>query len=154
MTVVLSAFLLAACGQSDTGEVKINFAALDQTKPQSLKSVSGLSSQEPFGIWSQEKTVVFTFDKPLPKKFSLSIKAYAFGPNVDKNFKASSGSDSQNFTLPPNNPETKTMTLENTGKSKTLTIEIPAPTSPSDLQINSDSRKLGLALYELGIQPL
>lgn len=154
MVSILSAFLLTACGQSDTGAVEIKFASFDQTKPASLVKVTGLSNQEPFGIWSQAKTVSFEFDKPLPKKFSLSIRAYAIGPNVGKNFKASSGSDVQNFTLPANNPEVKTVTLNNSGKSKVLTIEVPEPTSPRDLQINDDGRKLGLAFYEMSIKPL
>lgn len=154
MVSILSAFLLTACGQSNIGEVEIKFAAFDQTKPPSLIKVTGLSGQEPFGIWSQAKTVTFEFDKPLPKKYSLSIKAYAFGPNVGQSFRASSGAGVQSFTLPANNPTTKTVTLENSGKSKILTIEIPKPTSPSDLNINSDARKLGLAFYELSIKPL
>lgn len=175
MTVVLSAFLLTACGQSDTGEVKtdtgalktatsvletdtgalkINFVAFDQTKPPSLKSVSGLAGQERFGIWSKEKAVVFEFDKPLPPKFSLIITGHVLGPNVGQNFKASVGSDVQVFTWASDKAETKTVTLENAGRSKTLTIEIPIPTRPIDLNMNKDGRKLGLAFYELSIQPL
>lgn len=154
MAFILSAFLLTACGQSDIGEVKIKFSAFDQTKPPSLIKASGLSNQEAFGIWSQAKTVSFEFDKPLPKKFSLSIRAYALGPNVGKAFKASSGSDVQSFTLPAHKPEVKTVTLTNSSKSKVLTIEVPEPVRPRDLQINNDERSLGLAFYEMSINPL
>lgn len=154
LATLLSVLLLAACGQSELGEVKLDFAAFDQTRPAALKNVAGLSDQEPFGIWSKDKMVTFEFDRALPKKFTLSLKGYAFGPNVGQEFRAMVGSKAQTFTLPANNPATITIALENSDKAKILSIEVPSPTRPRDLNLNQDGRQLGLAFYELSITPL
>ncbi len=118
----------------------------------SFVKVEGMSGTEPWGTWSEGKTVTLQFKEPLPSNFTLRLKAGAFGPNVGQDFTATVGGSSVKFKLGLWTPEDRLLRFTNTGGSNTLTIDVPHPTSPASLNNGvGDSRLLGMSLVDMGI---
>ncbi len=124
--------------------------------PNFLAEVSGMSGYEPWGRQSDANNgapVKFRFKKPLPSKFTLEIKANAFGPNLGKPIKVRVGSVEKTFIhKDAKNPGTYTLVFEGTKGADTIEIVSPVPTSPSELKISADTRKLGVSLISLKIR--
>ena len=119
-----------------------------------ISSTRGLSSAEPWGTWSSGAFVILEFSMPFPEKFTAHLVAYAFGPNVAKEFAAHVGGDSAiRFTLGPRLRK-KVLEFSNPKRSRIMKIEIPSPTSPKVLGLSGDERSLGTAFVELRIAPL
>jgi len=112
---------------------------------------TGLSPVESWGRWSEGKQVVFNFLKPLPKEFTLQLKALAFGPNIGQDFVATVGTSVVKFKLEAA-PQDIQLHFTNPTNSNTLTIDIPQPTSPASLNGGvGDQRLLGIGLIEMEI---
>jgi phosphoglycerol transferase len=125
--------------------------------PGVISSSEGLHSAEPWGRWSSGKSVTLEFAKPLPERFTIHLVAFAFGPNVGKEFVAHVGGSSVGFSLggfplSGASPEVKVIEFYNTDKTRTITIEIPFPTTPKEIGLSSDERRLGIGLSELSIK--
>lgn len=118
-----------------------------------LISYNGLSAPESWGAWSDSKKVVFEMASDLPKAFKLHLKANAFGPNVSQHFCLHVGLQEKFFTL-ASSPQEISLILKNIESVRTIIIDVPSPTSPKDLGLSSDDRKLGIAISELRIEPV
>jgi len=121
-----------------------------KTWPGTLINASGIAAPEDWGTWSVGKEVRLDFATELPKNFRLSFTARAFGPNVDRPFAFSVGPDKKEIVIGQDQKMLE-LSFQTDGHQKTLTIEIPEPTSPQKLGLNADGRQLGVALYELHI---
>jgi len=121
--------------------------------PGIISRASGLSRAERWGTWSDGDTVILEFVMPLPEKFTVHLVASAFGPNIGKEFTASVGDSATKFVLEAE-PKEKVLEFNNPEKSRTIKIDIPAPASPKELGMSSDSRKLGVGFLELRTVPV
>jgi phosphoglycerol transferase len=129
-----------------TNGVNIDFRK--ETFP--LVKIEGLSGQEEWGRWSVGDKVKISFMTALPKKFTLIIKANAFGPNIQNDFKVTVGRETKKFRLTPPN-DTISLDFNNVDNEKSIIIAIPKATSPKQLGISSDDRLLGIGLIELKV---
>jgi hypothetical protein len=134
-------------------EYNIDFSK--SSYPDYLIRVSGLSQREDWGRWTDANMgsiAKIKFKGLLPEKFTLELKASAFGPNIGIPIKIRVGSIEKKFTLP--DEKEKILSLDFKGVKNTDTIEIipPKPASPYEIDsINQDRRKLGLKLFYLKI---
>ena len=126
--------------------------------PDFLKSVTGLSTIEPWGRWTDSNesgtasTTTFVFKNPLPRKFGIQLEAQAFGPNIDQPILVKIGNEKETFFLKDSKMNTITLRLTNPNDSNAIDIVIPKPTSPKQLNVKSDdTRKLGIGLATLKI---
>jgi phosphoglycerol transferase len=112
---------------------------------------SGLSGPEAFGRWSDAKVVEVELANALPKKLSLELKLYAFGPNIGEQVTVAIGQQERHFVAPAG-LDTLKMDFETDGTQKLIRITIPKPTSPKQTGVGADERTLGLAFHELRIR--
>lgn len=115
-----------------------------------LVGFSGLFGPEPWGCWSNGKEVEFSFEEPLPDRFTLSLITKAFGPNAGQECAVRVGR-AQGVFVAEAEPVQINIELSNPDRSNRLVIEIPEPISPADLSNSTDHRKLGLGLCDLAI---
>jgi phosphoglycerol transferase len=137
----------------------LSSSTIDFTKftwPGVISNTEGLSSTEAWGTHSSSDTVILKFSKPLPEKFSIQLIATAFGPNVGKEFVARVGDSEVKFTLDAslNISQGRLLVFNNPKRASTFEIDIPLPTSPKELGMSSDERRLGISLTELRITPI
>jgi phosphoglycerol transferase len=142
----LNGFTLARVAGTYTIDFKIS------TWPGIISMTQGLSSAEAWGTWSSGNVVTLEFCTPLPEKFSVHLDAGAFGPNIGKEFVAHVGDSAVGFTLPSVHAES-VLNFSNPRRVRTITIDIPSPISPKKLGLSADERNLGMALFELRIEP-
>lgn len=116
-----------------------------------LTAARGLFPHENWGAWSSNKSVVLEFDNALPRNVIVHLTAIAFGPNVGKVFTMQLGSQAKTFSLSETAHEVS-IPFEDVAGAKTLTILIPNPTSPSEIGLSADERKLGIGLVELRVE--
>jgi len=125
--------------------------------PTFIAEVTGMSLYEPTVRWTDGPLVKFRFNQSLPKKFTLEIVAISFGPNLGLPIKVRVGREVKTFTIMPSVPTKDDvvykLTFETDGKSDTLEVIPPKPTSPRELDPKSeDKRKLGIAFISLKIK--
>lgn len=133
-------------------EESVDFRKLNL--PIFIKGLEGVSVPEPWGRWSDANlgdAILIKFAEPLPKSFTLVLRAQAFGPNIGRSVKVKVGDQSETVAFSGNLEERRIII-----KAKTLPMEIqiipPAPTSPKSLGMSADSRKLGILLERLFIE--
>lgn len=133
---------------------------IDFTKsgyPTFLAAVSGMSGHEAWGRWTdaaEGTTAKFRFNQPLPQKFTLEVKANAFGPNQGQPVKVRVGGLEREFVVKdPQAPELHLLSFEGVSGADTIEIVPPQPTSPKQLDPQSgDARLLGVSLVSLQIR--
>ncbi|MFZ5483241.1 MAG: DUF7024 domain-containing protein [Pseudomonadota bacterium] len=140
-------FVLARLATSDVVDFR------QAVWPGVVAKVTGLSNVEHWGTWSTGASVTLDFVRSLPKRFVLRMKARAFGPNVGKSFVLRVGGEAKYFYL-RTSTEDVTLEFENPEQLNSLSIEVPLPTSPKDIGLNGDTRKLGIGLNEMRIEPI
>lgn len=131
----------------------INFTRIGY--PSFILDVTGMSDHEEWGRWTDAnrgKLAKFTFTKPLPEKFILEIKAKAFGPNVGSHVKVRIGNMEKTF-VPKATDSVFEMQFSGVENADTIEIIPPKPTSPFELNVNKDKRKLGVGLVKMKIIP-
>jgi len=126
--------------------------------PDFLKSVNGMSTIETWGRWTDANesespmTAGFIFKNPLPQKFTIELKVQAFGPNIDQPITVKVGGQNEIFVLKDSKMSNIKLGFENSSNSDTIEIVIPKPTSPKQLNVQSDdTRKLGIGIASLKI---
>ncbi|WP_133166947.1 DUF7024 domain-containing protein [Solimicrobium silvestre] len=128
---------------------------IDFSKPLAggdLVHIKGLSNPESWGgSWSIDDNVELKFDTALPKKLTLHLTADAYGPNIGQNFVIMIGASRQTFNL-TNEARELIFNMETDGAQHVITIEIPQPTSPKQLGISEDARRLGIAMIRMKIE--
>ncbi len=118
-----------------------------------VSRLSGISGPEPVGRWSDGKAAEVDMVSPLPREFKLHIIGNAFGPNVGLPFSVRVGNVEKPFRLPETTANVY-LDFITDGKENSIIIEVPKPTSPEELGMSRDSRKLGILLKEITIIPL
>ena len=113
--------------------------------------VEGLSVSEPWGRWSDAKQVVFHFEQPLPRGLVVVLKARAFGINATLPFTLRVGDQATQFSAGPGFEQIN-LYLTTDGAQRSLSIEVPQPTSPEDIGTPGDPRKLGIGISELSLR--
>ncbi|HAS92527.1 MAG TPA: sugar translocase, partial [Clostridiales bacterium] len=129
---------------------------IDFTKnglPLFIKEISGLSGIEDWGRWSDANiapTVKVEFNETLPNSFSLLLNAIAFGPNAGKTLTINIVKQTYNVQIPEGNPFSLKIDINLNGQ-KTNIIEFlpPKPTSPQELGLSEDERKLGIGFVKI-----
>lgn len=122
--------------------------------PLFIKDLRGLSGEEPWGRWSDayvSSSIRFEFFEPLPDRFTLELEANAFGPNIGRDLKVNIGSRTYDAHIPEGN---FSVALDvDLGEEKANIIEFipPAPTSPKELGLSEDGRKLGIGFIRMRI---
>lgn len=139
------------CFSGISGSVGINFQ--EDISSQDILQVTGLSSPEPWGTWSDEKQVVLEFSSPLPEKFTLHLVASAFGPNVGKEIEIAVGGGTALVVLDAI-PKKTVAGIDNSRRSNRMTFYIPTPSSPMEQGVGDDDRKLGIGFVKLHIVPI
>jgi phosphoglycerol transferase len=144
--------------QSSQGQKAVNAIAegIDFTKkayPEFITEVTGMSGWEPWGRWTEGEKAAFRFDKPLPAKFTLIIKADAFGPNMNSPIRITVGTVQEELVIKESG-KTYRLPFDLKEQSDTVTIFVPHPISPLELKLpdNNDARKIGVGLIYLKIE--
>jgi phosphoglycerol transferase len=120
--------------------------------PEFVAKAEGISHTEAFGRWTDGPRTVITFKEPLPRKFDLTIKGAAYGPNINQPVKVTIGSVTQDLSFNSDlnvEPQSKRLTFNLDQPADRIELLIPQPSQPP----NGDVRKLGIALVELKIDP-
>lgn len=128
---------------------------IDFTKPgypTFIAEATGVSGHEPWGRWTDGNNAVFRFTQPLPKQFTLVIQTNAFGPNLGEVTKIKIGTAEQGFKITEQD-QTYHLNFNLTEPANTIEFLIPKPSSPKELQVGDDPRKLGIGLIKLQIFP-
>jgi phosphoglycerol transferase len=113
----------------------------------------GLSIVEPWGRWSEGKQVVLHFTQPLPRHVSVVLKGQAYGPNANLPFTMRIGGQQMVFRV-SSVPQDVNLMFTTDGAQRSLSIDIPQPTAPSEISPSADARKLGLGLIEIEVSAL
>ena len=122
--------------------------------PDFLKKLDGLSGVEPWGRWSDASvnpTVRLRFAQPLPAHFVLHMRVQGFGPNVGRPAQVTIGNETQTFS-PTAEPADYALSFNSQSGTNLIEIKPAKPTSPHDLGISGDGRKLGLGMERLWIE--
>jgi phosphoglycerol transferase len=128
---------------------------IDFTRPDFpvfVKNIVGLSVSEPWGRWSDSNlssTVRISFKDPLPNRFILVFNAQPFGPNSGHDLLVKLGTYTYKFKLIDGLYEYRIAIDLDGEKISNIDFSPPQPTSPQQLRIGSDSRKLGIGLIRL-----
>lgn len=150
MSTLLIAGLLYGCSEPQKPRM-IDFR--QKAYPAEVASVSGISKQEEWGRWTDADRAVIQFKKTLPSAFQLKLQtAWAFGPNQGLPFQVSAGGVQKEFKVSTQN-QLIVLDFEKVGKTDRLELIIPKPTTPKDLAMSDDMRKLGLGVVTLAIEP-
>lgn len=118
-----------------------------------FESISGVSSVEEWGRWSNENlapAVRLKFTQSLPKGFTLEIKARVYGPNIGKPVKIVVGDEQQDALFKNQYTVTK-IHFANTRNARDIVITPPHPQSPKDAGESIDERRMGIALVSMKI---
>ena len=120
--------------------------------PKLIEKSAGLFfPPEPWGNWTLGDKMELQFSAALPRKFELSLKARAFGPNVGQAFYIELGQSRIPFIL-KGEFQTVTLEVDNPFKLSNLNIYIPQATAPKSLGLGEDDRLLGMAIEEITIK--
>ena len=149
MSALLIAGLLCGCGDSPQTHF-VDFR--HKNYPVDVANVSGISHHEPWGRWTDGDRAVLRFTKPLPSTFQLKLQtAWAFGPNAGVLILVRAGSIQKEFTVTSLN-QLILVDFEGVVNADRLEFMIPHSTSPKELAVSDDPRKLGLGLVSLAIR--
>jgi phosphoglycerol transferase len=150
ISALLIVGLLYGCGDSKQTRM-VDFRVKDY--PADVASVSGFGDHEPGGRWTVEARAVLQFKKTLPSTFQLKLQTFsAFGPNAGIPILVRAGSVQKDFKVTGPN-ELILLDFEGVVNADRIEFVIPKPTSPKELAMSEDPRKLGLGLVSLAIGP-
>ena len=119
-----------------------------------LKEIHGLSRKEEWGRWSDAgvlPSVRFVFAEDLPDIFTLELEAIAFAPNIDKPLTIRIGSKTRTVSIPDGSFTVSVNVNLEGEKCDTIEFIPPAPTSPKELRLSNDGRKLGIGFIRMCI---
>ena len=147
---LLIAGLLYGCGDSKQTRM-VDFR--EPSYPADVASVSGISKHEPWGRWTDGALAVVQFKKTLPSTFQLKLQTTeAFGPNAGLPVLVRVGSIQKEFKVTKPD-QLIVLDFEGVVSADRIEFVIPKPTTPKELAMNEDLRKLGLGLVSLAIGP-
>ncbi|KQR85479.1 hypothetical protein ASG35_27230 [Burkholderia sp. Leaf177] len=123
--------------------------------PAFLRDESGLAFREPWGRWSDanvDSSVKLGFFEDLPQRFTLALTIVPFGPNAGKDLAVSIGEERYYLKMTPAASEVKIAVDLKGRRADSIELSPPLPTSPRELGLSSDLRKLGVGLIRLRIE--
>jgi phosphoglycerol transferase len=111
-----------------------------------------ISVAESTGRWTDGSPAVVKLNKALPKncKITLHIET-TFVSNVGQIFSVNIGNSVQNFSTPMAKSLVKFYFKDIPDNTYEISINIPNPTSPKDLKLSDDPRRLGIVLSKIEI---
>lgn len=115
-------------------------------------STSGLSSHEGWGTWSLGSEVVFEFSANIPSDFRLNLVAHAFTNNTNKDIYIQAGDTREKLHL-TTKVTTNSIVFQNVKQSNIIKFYVPCPTSPQEIGMSNDNRKIGIGFISLSIEP-
>lgn len=118
-----------------------------------VSSISGLNEYGSNVGYSTGKEVVIRFCEPLPERFKLSLKAYAIGPNVGRNFVISTGSRLNEFSLGGAAAD-RILEIVNPERSNVIKLRVPQPAAMESWGPKMDNTLFGVVLVDLRIDSL
>lgn len=158
--VLLPSFMAFINSLENGKRQKINFSDkklnIDFTQsyyPSFVEEVEGLSQHEAWGRWSDKNEsdeVLIRFKRDLPKHLILTLKAHAFGPNVNNNVKIKYAGLTHEIKL-DNNESIQSVEFNSDESSNEIFIIPPVPTTPKSLNLGEDVRMLGVGMIGLEI---
>lgn len=122
--------------------------------PGELARAQGLSTPESWGTWSVGREVQLQFAAPLPRRFTLTLRAHSFGPNSRGEFRVLVGDEEHSFRVKNDDFEDISLEFSLTRDEQVVRITIPDPVSPQSLGQGNDTRMLGLALAGVKVTAL
>ncbi len=121
--------------------------------PSYVAGVTGFSTPERWGTWSEGAVVEIRFARPLPRSFDLVLRlGTAFGGNRNLPIKVHAGEREQSFVV-DREPYETTLNFRDIGEATTLSFAIPRPESPMERGEGNDPRKLGIGFVSLLVVP-
>jgi hypothetical protein len=123
--------------------------------PSFLSDFSGLSNGEPWGRWSDaniSRSVRFDFTSELPEKFLLILDISVFGPNKGQRMEVKVGQNLFKVVLPTGEGILE-IPIANANHASFIEFWPPKPTSPAEMMISPDSRKLAIGFRKMIIKP-
>jgi phosphoglycerol transferase len=115
-----------------------------------VEDIQGLAAPEAWGAWSVGNEISIKLTDPLPSKFRLIVEGRAYGPNIGTPSIIQIGEINYPVIF-QSEMQTISIDVANADNARVLTIRIPKPTSPKDLGLSVDERKLGIGLKSLKI---
>ena len=124
--------------------------------PEFVRDINGLSVHEKGGRWSDANiapTVRIEFYSVLPQNFTLVLTAFPFLPATDQDVVLKIGSQSYRWRMSAGINEFRVPVSLRGEQVTTIDFLPPNPTSPKQLGISADGRKLGIGFVKLRIEP-
>jgi phosphoglycerol transferase len=120
-------------------------------EPRFIKSFSGISGREDFGRWTDGNEVVIEFMRPLPKMFTLRIKAGTSTSLVGVPFDIHVGEFQAQAKFIDQAATDIEIAIATNGSPSSIVFRFKNIKSPMDSGQGSDTRRLGLALVSLHV---
>ena len=120
--------------------------------PLFVKDIVGLSNPESWGRWSDANlapSVQINLKDPLPNRFKLIFSARSFGPNSNQDVNVRIGSQIHHFMMQDGVLEFRKIIDLADEQVNRIEFISPQPTSPSQLGLSADIRKIGIGLVYL-----
>ncbi|QGW80716.1 DUF7024 domain-containing protein [Variovorax paradoxus] len=114
--------------------------------PAFVDSIQGLSDPEPWGRWSDGKTVMLELKHTLQGAFALILRAAAYGSNIGAPIAVRIGEQTRTMYLTAQASEPVVIEFDLKVPAKVIEIDVPYPTSPPQ-----DPRKIGIGFYEMAV---
>jgi hypothetical protein len=118
-------------------------------------ALQGFSIQEPTGRWTEHALAKIDVLRPLPGKFTVMLRASAFASNAGQPLALVVGGKQFPYQLAGDMREISiavTLGADN-DDATVLEFPIPHPTSPAEIGISADPRKLGVFIERITIVP-
>jgi phosphoglycerol transferase len=145
---LVSLVLLAPLSCSNNYAVNIDLTSKDITEAV-LKNISGA---EPRGRWTDGTPAVIKLNKALPKNCKITFYIdTAFASNVGQVISVNVGDFVQDFKTVQTKSVVDLYYKGIPDDTYMISINIPNPTSPKDLKLSNDERKLGILLSRVEI---
>lgn len=139
-------------GRARDGEVRLPYAC--SIARVSSAWLAGFSAPEGFGRWTIGNEATVDLPGTVPPTFRLVLTCQAFGPNVGRDLAVSVGGQVQTLRLTTHEACRYEVLFDEVPEVSRVVLTVPAPTSPRELGVGDDERRLGIALAELQIEPV
>jgi radical SAM protein with 4Fe4S-binding SPASM domain len=119
--------------------------------PSFLRSVRGISHDEPGGRWTDGPEAVLEFARPLPARFVLRLETQcAFDPLAGRPLAVRIGGW-QGSVVVGWQPEAHELSVDTRTPATTIVLQPMGPVSPREAGLGTDTRQLGIRLRRLAI---
>lgn len=112
-----------------------------------ISKVIGIDGKESFGRWTDGEEAILEFEQPLPKTFTLKIKAGTSSGWTGKPITVIAGTSLLKTVFSKSEPTEIQLHFKTDGNTKSIILKFPGIKTLS----STDTRRLGLALISLRI---